>query len=197
MTTHFGNLTEAIANLRELWEVPEGVDLALFAASQAQDPAVAASHLETAKEALEDVDGVAGARFTDSADDALPHHIAHPPCRPHRVEGCGICADPPKPSVPIAKAQPEKGPLCGAEVTEHPNPKLGKLNEGWIWKCAKPADHEGLHTFIAHPIPDEPLTVGQALALMDAAIERIGKAGFYVTYEHGCRLWQGNFQVES
>lgn len=43
---------EAEAQLRELWDVPEGVDEALFNAATAQDPIVAESHLAEARDLL-------------------------------------------------------------------------------------------------------------------------------------------------
>lgn len=46
----------AAADLRALWEVPPGVDEALFAAAQAADPVVAESHMAEARALLDDDD---------------------------------------------------------------------------------------------------------------------------------------------
>lgn len=47
---------DAEENLRQLWDVPEGVDVALFEASQARDPVVAESHLAEARDLLTEDD---------------------------------------------------------------------------------------------------------------------------------------------
>jgi len=47
---------QAEEDLRRLWDIPAGVDEALFAASQAQDPVVGESHLAEARELLTEDD---------------------------------------------------------------------------------------------------------------------------------------------